>query len=189
MSGNYTQLIETWRMQWVLLQLAVQLDQRWLPSFQPQSQDAVKEIFSIAKKLGGVTRELATLGELRKHLLEQIIETGSTLANSLSVETTRGDARASERQNAEDILFVARTLDRCVGMRSGDLTVNSAAQRLLWSSITSTRSDQSEAPRRGPELIRHTCTLALTRLDDWLDRQRTNADRAPCRSSPLQSQG
>jgi hypothetical protein len=77
-SGNYTQLIETWRMQWVLLQLAVQLDQ------------------------GGVKREVATLGELRKHLLEQIIETGSTIANSANTRPLCWPVTAAPARSGAD---------------------------------------------------------------------------------------
>jgi hypothetical protein len=174
MSDKHTDLIETWRMQWLLLHVAVQLDQKWLPSLRQQSEDALQEVLAIAEKLGGVKREFASLGELRKHLLEQIIATGSTLADGLSVQSPRAERVGRSKRRADDLLFIARTLDRCVGMRSGELTVNPGAQRTLWSSISST-CDQSEPPRRGPELMRHTCCHALIRLDDWLEEQRANA--------------
>jgi hypothetical protein len=163
-----------WNMQWALLHLAMQLDQRWLPSLRRQSDAAADEVFSIARKLAGVERDFASLGELRKHLLERIIQTGSDLAEGLSARPERSVRFGLRKRRAEDVLFIARTLDRCVGMRSGELTVNPGAQRALWTSISST-CDRSEPPRRGPELIRHTCSHVLNRLEDWLEEERDRA--------------
>jgi hypothetical protein len=171
MPDSLMRQLEAWRMQWVLLQLAVQLDQRWLPSLRAQSEDAVEEVFSIARKLAGVGHELVGLGELRKHLLAHAIETGATLADGLSALAARSGQVELRSRRAEDVLFVARMLDRSVGMRSGELTVNPAAQRALWSSISSTH-DRSEPPRRGPEVMRQACSHVLSRLDDWLEEER-----------------
>src|SRR5687767_7426920 len=176
--------IETWHMQWVLLHVAVQLDQRWLPSLRHQSSAAVEEVFSIAQKLGGVTRDFVSLGDLRKHLLEKIIETGTQVAEGLSARPVLNVRFGLRKNRADDILFIARTLDRCVGMRSGELTVNPGAQRALWSAISSTR-DQSEVPRRGQELIRHTCGHVLSRLEDWLDEEREGAGDAVRQRIPV----
>jgi len=184
MPDNDVKRLEQWHMQWVLLHVAVQLDQRWLPALRSQSEAAVAEVFSIARKAGGVKRELANLGELRKHLLEQIIETGSALAEGLSVRAGRSPRFARRNRCAEELLFIARTLDRCVGMRSGELTVNSGAHRVLWSSISPAR-DGSEPPRRGSLLIRHACFHVLSRLEDWLEEERAQAQSTPARSMSL----
>jgi hypothetical protein len=176
MLEKHLSYVEMLHMQWALLHLAVQLDQRWLPSLRQQSDAAVDEVFSIAQKLAGVKRDFANLGELRKHLLERIVETGSSLAEGLSAQPVRGVRFGLRKRRADDVLFIARTLDRCVGMRSGELTVNPGAQRALWAAISSTR-DSADPPRRGPELIRHTCSHVLTRLEDWLEEERDCAER------------
>jgi hypothetical protein len=176
MLEKHLRYIEVLHMQWTLLHLAVQLDQRWLPSLRQQSDGAVDEVFAIARKLGGVSRDFRNLGELRKHLLERIVETGSSLAEGLTAQPVRGVRFGLRKRRADDMLFIARTLDRCVGMRSGELTVNPDAQRALWAAISSTR-DSSDPPRRGAELIRHTCSHVLNRLEDWLEEERESAER------------
>jgi len=164
--------LETLHVQWTLLHLAVQLDHRWLPSSRQRIGAAADdEVFTIAQKLGGLKRDFASLGELRKHLLECIVETGSHLALGLSAQSVQTVRFGLRKRRADDVLFIARTLDRCVGMRSGDLTCNPGAQRALWSVVSST-SDRTEMPRRGPELIRQTCIHVLTRLEDWLEEER-----------------
>lgn len=178
-------LVEIWHMHWLLLRVSAQLDQQWLPSFKEQSDGAADEALSIAKKLTGFEREFENLGELREHLLEQIVETGATLADRLSCQSPgpAGSAAIEARRRvAEDSLFIARTLSRCVDMRTGRLTVHHDAQLALWSSLSSTL-DAVEPPRRGPELVRHTCTHVLERLEDWI-----KADLAQTRreSSPSQ---
>ncbi len=185
MSDSDSKLVEIWHMHWLLLRVSAQLDQHWLPTFKPQSDDATDEALAIAQKLTGFQREFANLGELREHLLEQIVETGSVVADRLSCQAPRGAALESRRRVAEDTLFIARTLSRCVDMRTGRLTVHHDAQIALWSSLSSTL-DALEPPRRGPELVRHTCTHVLERLEDWIkeDLARMRRD-APLHNSQL----
>ena len=179
MSENDAKLVEIWHMHWLLLRVSAQLDQNWLPTFRQQSDEAADEALSIAQKLTGFEREFENLGELREHLLEQIVETGATLADRLSCESG-SLATQSRRRVAEDSLFIARTLSRCVDMRTGRLTVHHDAQLALWSSLSSTL-DAIEPPRRGPELVRHTCTHVLERLEDWIkaDLAQTRRDATP----------
>lgn len=169
MAGYHTRLFETWYMQWRLLDMAVRLDRQWVPSLQQQGDDATQEVVSIAQKLAGFERDFGSLGELREHLLERIIETGSTLADSILADDLSDHASGTGRGErcAEDILFIARTLDRCVGMRSCRLTFNFGAQQALWSSISAVR-DSSEQPLLGPELVQHTCIHVLSRLENWV---------------------
>jgi hypothetical protein len=165
-SDNWVRLIETWRVQWSLLRLAVQLDQRWVLSLRPQTEEAVEEVFAIARQLGGVTRDIGNLGEMRTHVLDQILETGAKLIDNLSAL----DVSLLVQQRlrcAEDVLFIARALQRSVGMHSGELTFNPAAQRALWYSIAASR-DRSEMPHRGSKLTRETCCHVLSRLDELL---------------------
>jgi hypothetical protein len=176
--------VEIWHMHWLLLRVSAQLDQHWLPSFKAQSDDAADEALSIAKKLTGFEREFANLGELRQHLLEQIVATGATLVEQLSSQSSGARSSESRRRVAEDSLFIARTLSRCVDMRTGRLTVHHDAQLALWSSLSSTL-DALEPPRRGPELVRHACTHVLERLEDWIKADLAQTRRAASPSPQL----
>jgi hypothetical protein len=184
MSDVDSKLVEIWHMHWLLLRVSAQLDQHWLPSFKRQSDDAVDEALTLAQKLTGFEREFANLGELREHLLEQIVDMGSTLADQLSCRGSAAERVERRRRCAEDALFMARTLSRCVDMRTGRLTVHHDAQLALWSSLTSTL-DSLEPPRRGPELVRHTCTHVLERLEDWIKEDHAQLRKDSALSQPL----
>ncbi len=97
--------VEIWHMHWLLLRVSAQLDQHWLPSFKDQSDEAADEALSIAKKLTGFEREFENLGELREHLLEQIVENGAALVDRLSSQPGSRSID-SRRRVAEDALFV-----------------------------------------------------------------------------------
>lgn len=169
--ANKLLLIETWRLQWVLLQLSVQLDQRWMPSLRSRSDDAVEELFCVVGRIGGLSSDCSSLGEMRTHLLEQILVTGTALSDSMNEFATFADRLNHRWQCAEDVLFIARTLERAVGMHSVELTVNAGAQRTLWVCISFTR-DRSRMPQRGPDLMRQTCSHVLSRLDEFLEEER-----------------
>jgi len=179
-----TSQLEIWHMHWILLHVAVQLDQRWSPTLRPQSEAAALEALSIARKLGRFERDFASLGELRKHLVGQILETGSTLADGLSCQGSEPSQRLERhRRCAEDILFIARMLERAVDLDSCRFTGNDEARQVLWSSIATT-SDRSEPAPSGHELVRHACTHAIERLEDWFKEE--SAPRpAPLVSMPI----
>jgi hypothetical protein len=158
-------LLGLWHMQWLLLDMAIRLDRRWLPWLQQQSDEAVQEALSIAQQLPGLQRKFTSLGEMRTQLLQAIIDTGGSLVDEVGQEPRLERIERHERE-AQDLLLIARMLERCLDMRTCRRRFNHKAYRTLLGFLS---PGVDYIPlHRGPDLGQQTCSHVLGRVKIWL---------------------